>query len=259
MKCTNCEHLNDGGNFCENCGTRLVRVDSPVKAAAAHPAPAVAQSVPPPQPNVHVENVKQASSMYFHYFMKVLKKPVSETTNVRADQLVNGLISIGLFSVIIPLIIYLSLDYKPDGAFFSVLVKPAFFYALFMILIASYSYVAIKLGRVEAKYADVLARFGSMLIPFVGIFVLAFVFSLLDMFLYPILLGVGFMGAVFIIPVLVISSFKKDQPSGLDTLYGTLLTYIAIFLTFIAMAAMIISTLISMVEDKIDSFFSPFG
>ena len=258
MKCTNCEHVNDGGNFCENCGTRLVRNDSSGGTGPEYSTPAAAQAVPPPQPNVHVENVKQASSMYFQYFMKVLKKPVSETAKARADQLVNGLISIGLFSVIIPLIIYLSLDYKGDGAFFSVLVKPAFFYALFMILIASYSYISIKLGRVGVTYTDVLARFGSMLIPFVGIFMLAFVFSLLDMFLYPLLLGLGFMGAVFIIPPLVISSFKKDEPGGLDILYGTLLTYIAIFLTFIAMAAMIISTLINMVEDKVDSFFSPF-
>jgi hypothetical protein len=258
MKCTNCEHMNDGGNFCENCGTRLISSDSAVGNAGYSRPAASAQAVPAPQPNVHVENVKQASSMYFNYFMKVLKKPVTETNNTKADQLVNGLISIGLFSVIIPLIIYLSLDYKGDGAFFSVLVKPAFFYALFMVLIASYSYIAIKLGRLQVKYSDVLARFGSMLIPFVGIFILAFVFSLLDMFLYPLLLGLGFMGAVFIIPPLVISSFKKNEPSGLDALYGTLLTYIAIFLTFIAMAAMIISTLINMVEDKIDSFFSPF-
>lgn len=261
MKCPGCEHMNDGGNFCENCGTRLVQGGAEssysharpagVEGAAAHaPIPAA------PQPNAHVENVKNVSKMYFSYFLEVLKKPVAATQNTSREQLVNGLISIGIFALIIPLIIYLGLkDAGMNGEFMSMVIKPAFSYAIFILLIASYSFVAIKLGKVPVRYTDVIARFGSMLIPFLALFLLAFLMSLLGMGLYPVFLGIGFLGSTFIVPPLVISSFKRDYPSGLDTLYGTLLTYLAIFITMGVMAAFLLSTLLDLIESKLTSFF----
>ena len=262
MKCPSCEHVNDGGNFCENCGARLVTGE--VAAALPHASQpgvegaAVATSTftAVQQPNAHVENVKNVSKMYFSFFLEVLKKPVAATRNTNREELVNGLISIGIFALIIPLIIYLGLkEAGVDGEFMSMVIKPTFSYAIFILLIASYSFVAIKLGKVPVKYTDVIARFGSMLIPFLALFLLAFLMSLVDMGLYPVFLGIGFLGSVFIVPPLVISSFKKDEPSGLDALYGTLLTYVAIFITMGIMAAYLLSTLLELIEEKLTSLF----
>ncbi|WP_421381557.1 zinc ribbon domain-containing protein [Bacillus salacetis] len=251
MNCPNCQHVNDGGNFCEQCGTKLAAEYTPpppqpevqpVQGGAVQYAQTT-QTVPPPQPNAHLENAKQASKMYFSYFMTVLKKPVAATQHTNRDQLTNGLISIGLFALIIPLILYFSIDPSGEGAFIEYVIKPTVSYGILILLIATYTFVSIKLGKVSAGYADVIARFGSMLIPFLGLFFVALIMSLLDMYLFPVLLGIGFFGSVFILPPLVISSFKKDTSSGLDVLYGTLLTYLAIFITFIVMAAFIIATL----------------
>ncbi|WP_113928386.1 zinc ribbon domain-containing protein [Bacillus sp. P14.5] len=174
MNCPDCQHVNNGGNFCEQCGTKLTSAYSPPD-PPSHMQPVqggagqyvqTAQAVPPPNPNVHLENAKQASKMYFSYFMTVLKSPMAATQNTNREQLTNGLISIGLFALIIPLIIYFSLDPSSDGAFMEFVVKPAFSYGIFILLIASYTYVSIKLGKASAGYTDVIARFGSMLIPF---------------------------------------------------------------------------------------------
>lgn len=256
MNCPGCQHINDGGNFCEQCGTRLTNGPSQEVQGASiqYSQSQAAHAAAPPQPNMHLENAKQASKMYFSYFMSVLKKPVASTQNTNREQLTNGLISIGLFALIIPLIIYFSFDSAvTEGEFTTLVLKPTFSYAVFILLIATYSFIAIKLGKSSASYTDVIARFGSMLIPFLGLFFIALIMSLVDIKLFPVLLGIGFFGSIFIVPPLIISSFKKDSAAGLDVLYGTLLTYLAIFFTLIIMTALIISSLIHMLQYQLES------
>ena len=61
--------------------------------------------------------------------------------------------------------------------FTDVVIKPALTYAIFIMLVAVFTYTAVKLGRVNVHFKEVIARFGSFLIPSVAILAIA-LFSL---------------------------------------------------------------------------------
>lgn len=255
MKCLNCNHLNDGGKFCEKCGAKLVVID---EAAAATETPVYNTQTVSTQPNVHIENAKNVSKMYAGFFMNVIKKPFSQSQHVDHTHFVNGLITVALYAIFIPLMLYLGFkEYTTyiDSPFLNVVVKPAFAYAIFILLVSVYSFAAIKLGKVNTSLQDVIARFGTFLVPFVGLFIVATIMALLQIKLFALLLFIGFIGSVFTVPPLVIASFKKEVTAGLDVVYGTILTYLATFITIGFMAKLLFEVVGSMLEDLLSSFF----
>ncbi|MBU8906519.1 zinc ribbon domain-containing protein [Desertibacillus haloalkaliphilus] len=255
MNCPNCDHLNDGGKFCVKCGTKLVSEP----AASYQPAPNQPQVTYQSQPSVtqqnqHLEQAKQISKSYWGFFIKVLKKPYSESQTVGGEQFVNAMITVAIYALFIPLMIYFGFkDYLSymDSPFVSFVVKPTLAYAVFILLVASFTFVALKLGKVNVGYKDVLSRFGTILIPFVGLFAVALVLSLLQVEFFLLLLVIGFIGSIFTVPPLVISSFKKGSHEGLDVVYGTILTYIATIITVGMMSDMLFEVL----RDYIQSMF----
>lgn len=276
MQCTNCNHYNEGGKFCENCGAKL-----PVEVAAASETvepSALQPGVQPPgrpedqpgytqqqepayqqhagypgsgqspaQPNVYLQNAKNVSRLYFNYFGAILKKPFSSIHNIGGEQLVNGIITMVLFSLLAPLMLYFYLSSvarkyfsdspfldnvaHPSISFVEVVIKPTLSLAILILLIATFCFGAIKLAKTNAGYRDVIARFGALLVPFLGLMVIAFVLSILQFEIFAIFLVGAFLGLLFIAPPLLITSWVKKDARGLDVVYGVLLTYIATFIT----------------------------
>ncbi|MRX72835.1 zinc ribbon domain-containing protein [Bacillus lacus] len=243
-QCNNCNHENEEeGKFCENCGIPLGGTVIQEVAATAEGAPSPVNQ----QASQYIEEAKKISKMYFSYFLEVLKKPYSSSVNVGKEHFLNGIITIALFSVLIPLITYFGLkgvlsdlnflgeelNIKPP--FTDIVLKPTFAYAIFVFLVAVFTFVSIKLGRVNISFQEVTARFGSFLIPAVALLGLGLIMSILKIKLFVFFVFLGFITAAFLVPPLVIASFKKQSQEGVDVIYGSLLTY---FLTFIAMLIM---------------------
>ncbi|GIP22050.1 zinc ribbon domain-containing protein [Paenibacillus sp. J22TS3] len=252
MICTNCNHRNEGGKFCENCGARL-----PVETAAAaeqaasmghsqeeqgRPGPSYsgpsytgASGAASGQPNVYLQNAKNASRSYFNYFGAILKRPFGVTQQVGRDQLIYAIITIVIFSVLAPLMVYFNLGSARkimDSPFLNVVIKPTITLAVFIVLIATFSFVAIKLAKVQAGYQDVLSRFGAMLVPFLALLAVAFVLSILQLEIFAFFLAASFVGLMFIVPPMLIASWvKPGHQGGLDMIYGVLLTYVATIIT----------------------------
>ncbi|WP_409292636.1 hypothetical protein [Peribacillus sp. SCS-37] len=279
MYCPTCKtSSSEGGTFCESCGTKLV---SPAEAESAASYEASVSDVPvytnsttqQAQPNPYLETTKKVSRMYFSYFMQVLKRPFASSQAVGAEHLLNGIITIAIYSLIIPLIMYFAFrgilntvsDFGADFydgpsladqvPFTGVVIKPAFAYAIFIFLVAAACFMAVRLGRVNASFSEVIARFGSFLIPFVAILAVALVMTILKVKIFFIVLSIGFIGSVFIVPPLVIASFKRDVQEGVDAIYGTLLTYILTFIAMGIMGDMLFESLRSAFGDFTDSFF----
>ncbi|PKC50177.1 hypothetical protein RhiirA1_487142, partial [Rhizophagus irregularis] len=59
----------------------------------------------PPQPNVHVERMKEQSTMFFNSFVEYLKKPSSIFNNGERE-FINGIISLSIFVFIISLALF---------------------------------------------------------------------------------------------------------------------------------------------------------
>lgn len=270
MHCPKCNELVEGGKFCEHCGAPLAVGEVPGAGEPVQPAQMAqppytaqasqtAQVAPPAQPNQQLEAAKKISKLYFGYFLSVLKKPYTVATKVGNEQFVNGLITVILYALIIPLMLYMSLgDYRGwmDSPVLNIIVKPTIGYTLFLLLIATYIFIAIKLGKVNTSYKDVIARFGTFLVPFVTIFALAFIAAILQIeFLMLLLLVFGFVGSIYLVPPFVISSFKGNNPNGLDTVYGTLMVYVLIFITTVIMGRILFSVILDMLDNVVGSSF----
>jgi hypothetical protein len=302
MICSSCSHHNDGGKFCEQCGTPLTAPTSDATtvlqpkreeaAAAAADATTVLQPnreangapnqhVPnqyqgynqppyqgaPQQPNRYIESTKKVSKMYFGYFLQVLKQPYASTQKVGAEHLINGIITMVLYAFLIPFTLYFFIKNTSNsiGSFFGssssievpfseVVLKPTLAFAIFIFLICLFTLAAVKLGRSQASFQEVTARFGSLLIPIVAILLVALIMSLLDIKLFVVVLLLALLGSIFLVPALVIASFKKDSAFGLDAIYGTFVTYILTFIAFAIMGDMLASSLMEVIEDAMYFF-----
>ena len=191
----------------------------------------------PSQPNPYLESAKQNSKVYFEYFVKGLKSPLAVAQKTGSEQLLNGIISMVIFVILIPLMIYLSLgsdvrNFYSGGLLVNVVLKPVFWLALFMLLVAVYTFGAVKLStNPRADLKEIIARFGTLLIPFIVISLIAFLFMLMGSVIGGLFLAIALIGGIFTIPVLITLSYNRSGVGGIDTLYAILMIYAAVFLT----------------------------
>ncbi|ETI69651.1 zinc ribbon domain-containing protein [Neobacillus vireti] len=305
MQCPVCSHHNEGGKFCEQCGTKLEIASYHEAAPTAEPTmnqapnytshqsyqqgnqqgyqqgnpqgyqqgnqqgyqqghPQGYQQVNT-QPNQYLEGAKNISKMYFGYFMEVLKKPYASSKSVGAEHFTNAIITIVLYSLIIPLMLYFIIKSFADSMFgrigqisppfLETVIYPTFTYAIFILLVATFAFAAVKLAKVNASYKEVISRFGSFLIPFLAILLIGFVLAILKAKVISVIfLVLGFSTALLIVPTLVIASFKKDTQDGLDVIYGTLFTYILTCITIAIMGEMLFERIVSAIEDAVRFF-----
>ncbi len=221
MICPNCHQsqLNENAKFCENCGTPL------------HTQAGEGQ-----QNNVYFENAKQASRLYFKYFASALKSPSAYANGVGREHFANGIITMILHSLIVPLIVYFGFHRLTgwiDHPFLDVVVRPTLAFAILTILTATYCFLAVKYGKGQKKnFQDVVARFGVYLVPFTALLLLALLMAILQInMLQSLLLMVGLFGAMFAVPAFVISGLMPKEGGILDRVQTTLLVYIASSIT----------------------------
>lgn len=246
MVCNQCGHLNESGKFCVKCGARLGEGGTGEEAAALHGHEAIGQ-------NEHVTRAKVMSKRYINYFVQGLKNPTTAAQSVNHEQFINGLITMIIYSISIPLMIYFSSrDNTYFGSFTDIVLKSSFYYLLFIGFIVLVTFGVIKLGRVQATLQDVFARFGAFLIVPTVFLVLGFILSLIKIYEFAfVLLLFGFLGLFIVVPF-TIYSFKKEITVGLDAIYGTFLTYLAIIVSFVTIARMIMTQILN----EISSMFS---
>lgn len=265
MNCIECGKNNqDGAKFCEGCGTKLVSQEENVVGTAAYKEVAATTASQNPSAvgngQVYIEKGKVISRLYFSYFMSVLKKPVETSEKIDKNELINGIITIALFALMIPLMTYFGLKsavqnsfYTPEISFSAVVIKPFFSLFIFIALVGVIIFGAVKLGKSSAGILDVIARLGAFLVVPTALLAVALVISLIGSYWFALFLFLGLMGFSFIIP-LIVYSLKREVKTGLDAFYCTFLTYIGIIILF----AIIGEQAFQEVERLMNSF-NPFG
>lgn len=251
VTCPNCHHQNDGGNFCEKCGTRLAEGEPVVVGGAS------AASVEATRPNEHLEKAKNVSKLYFGYFVSLLKSPLSKGSRIGEEHFVNGLITIILYSLILPLSMYVALrDYGSfmDSPFLTIVIKPFLTMGVFVFLMSVFTFCAVKVVGEHVSFKSAVARFGAILVPFIAIFALGLLMSLFGIYEFVFVLALGLFGAIFTVPAIVVMSYTRNITSKFDPLYGIILTYVASFIVF----ALILKGFILNMIDSLGIFSSPF-
>ena len=261
MKCQNCQHENEGGNFCENCGTRLVEASESNGQLPDHKVKEEEKATAPAED--YLKKTKVQSKQYINYFFDVCKSPYAHMQEPMEKQhFIHAIITIILFCLFIPLSIYFGLKgvvsrlnsidtYGFGGAyielpFMDMVIKPFFAFGIFIVLVAAFTFLSVKLGRVNATFKEVLTRYGISLIPFVFLLAIGLILSLLKVSLFILFLLLSSVGAIYIAVPMVIALYKKDEPEvGLDAVYGTLLTYILISVLVYVMGEMLFDSLLS--------------
>lgn len=183
----------------------------------------------------YVDTARESSKLYFDFFAKSLKNPVGVAQRIGANQMVNGIISIVLFALLLPLVIYIiavQSAFRRDLPFFDIVIKPMFWIVLVLLLISVYIFGAVKLStKSSVDLREVIARFGALLVPFIVLVLIGFVFILMESRLGAAFYSLAMIGAIFTVPAVIIMSYKKDSLRGVDPLYGILLVYAAVMIT----------------------------
>ena len=262
MKCPNCQHENEGGNFCENCGTRLVEASESNGLLPDHKVKEEEKATAPAED--YLKKTKDQSKQYINYFVDVCKRPYARMQEpMERQHFTHAIITIILFCLFIPLSIYFGLKgllsslnsidtYGFGGGayielpFMDVVILPSLALGIFLVLVAAFTFLSVKLGRVNVTFKEVLTKYGVLLIPFVFLLAIGLILSLLKVSLFILFLSLGSVGAVYIAVPMVITFYKKDAPEdGLDAAYGTLLTYILIGVLVYIMGEMLFDSLLS--------------
>lgn len=287
MQCTQCGHINQSARFCVKCGASLEAAQAvknndfyptqsteptqPAQPAQptsftqptqpAQPFPPYQPSQPaysagPAQPNPQLQQVKQVSKQYFSHFIHVLKSPAQNAQATTAGHMVNGLITLALFSLILPLILYFqarsTFGSFGDVSFSDVVIKPAFFMLIVVFLVNSVIFLVLKIGNAGVNYREVTARFGTFMVPSVACYVLALLFALISSgyVMMSLLIGLG-MFSWFVAVCFAIYSFKKEHANGLDAFYAVVITYVVSIILLALLGGDILSGMFNGFEDSV--------
>ncbi|SEQ63415.1 hypothetical protein [Piscibacillus halophilus] len=181
--CNHCQHQQDGGNFCENCGNSFTEQvhnsDEEVAATTSTNTTKGSQA----------ENVKYHLKNYMDYFVTILKNP-----NVSLKQpdssFINGIMTLIILSIAVSLGSYFLLNGIYKQAFGSFMAESSlpFFEVFFRFLITSILIllaglasltIIFKFGKVELTFKRILAQYGALSVPFTAISVLTILSGLI--------------------------------------------------------------------------------
>lgn len=244
MTCSKCGHQTDGGKFCENCGANLSADSENVHHAAADES--VQNAADRLQAQKYVEATKKASSMYFSFCIRVLKNPYTEMKSAGEQHFLHSIITMAVFALAVPSIFYFGLKGFFDSlghysgifsrsyampSFFDIVLKPAFTFAIYIFLLFVFTYAGVRIQRVQASFKEVMGRFGTVLIPFTVIILVALLLSLMQTSLFMHVLLFGLCAIVFLIPSAVLYSYHERAKGAVDIVYATLLVYLMTFIS----------------------------
>ncbi|MCY7783770.1 MULTISPECIES: zinc ribbon domain-containing protein [unclassified Bacillus (in: firmicutes)] len=215
MYCPQCGHQTDGGKFCEKCGSPLPGQSGQQQAAQTG------------------ATAKQAAKQFGSFVLAVLKRPYQECRTTGGEQLISAVITMVLFSLLTPLMLYTLLSDGPGSvSFTAVFLEPTIYFALFLFGLHALIFFALKIAGNQVSFKDSFSRFGAFLIPFTAILIFALLLFLLHTDICFTVLAVGLIGAFFAIPPAMMSSYQHSYKGKADIIYSTIVIYLITCVTF---------------------------
>jgi len=227
--CPQCGSEELGPKFCMSCGFRVTEANGDAESEMA-----ASQATVQTEGNAYIEQGKNIAQNYWEFLKSTVKNPTHQSQTLDKRNMVNGMITLILYSLMIPLIIYFVIKGTfgefMAPSFSAVFFKPAFFILLFMALNTAVVYAVSKPGNPNLNFYDVVGRLGGFLVIPTLLLALGIVFSIIQVYTmvgFAAVLGVV---GLFIAATMTIFSLKKQSTKGIDAMYATFLFYIAFYI-----------------------------
>ncbi|MFA1819411.1 hypothetical protein ACDX78_04260 [Virgibacillus oceani] len=241
MVCSNCEQETGEGKFCANCGAQLQNEESAATSDAAVHADAPAEpggedvqlekedNSEQSQSNEFVEKIKNEAANFGNFLIRMLKSP-SEATKSRSNELIPGIITMVIFSLLIALGTYMiarSLgSFFVEISFVDSFVVPLVQSLILFAVVSVLTFGGTKLTGYALSFTDVVAKAGAYSIPFLALSLLGGLLASLGLTTAGALVVLGLLGIILMIPTFVI---LEKTANGFDRMYVLLGIYIVSF------------------------------
>ncbi|MBO2946065.1 hypothetical protein JJQ72_18980 [Paenibacillus sp. F411] len=239
-----------------SAGQTYYSPSSSVPAPVVHTSSSSKQEPEPSKAAAYLDQAKDGSRIYISYALEVLKSPLAAAQRTGSEQLVNGVISIVLFTLLIPLLVYIMIgsngrnliEYSIGRSpFTEIVLKPWFWLLVLTGLSAVYTAGAVKLSSSSNVHIkEVIARYGTLLVPFIALMMISSLLISMGTSLGSMLLIIGLVGAYFTVPALIITGYFNQAGRGnMDVLYSILLVYAALLVTIMLIGRSLMSMIVN--------------
>ncbi|WP_335871139.1 hypothetical protein [Bacillus sp. 2205SS5-2] len=239
LTCTKCFHQQESGKFCGKCGTALTlkNENETPQSAQEEVAATTYNNQQSKQMSNNLKKAKEGVSRYGSFVVDVLKRPSAALTG-HDRNFVNGLITIAVFILAFSLSLYFLMNkiFKSVmggfGNFFGEAMAPQslpafdivsqlFIFSLLFIAGAMLSaFAAIKLMSDSMTFKEMIGNFGSVIIPFTSLNVLAIIMGLTGSIQITLLLiGISLIFTVIVMPALVVYDRAMKSGKQVNSIY----------------------------------------
>ncbi|PAV30639.1 hypothetical protein CIL05_05935 [Virgibacillus profundi] len=232
MHCPNCGQQTEPGKFCTSCGAQLAQEET---AAASDPTGNAKQAdlsqmessqdgASQTEQNPAMENLKKEASNFGNYFIRLLKGP-DEGQKMTGNELISGIITMVIFSLLISLGGYLIANQMPFAniSFLDGFIIPFLQFIILFAVLTALTFGGNKLAAQSLTFKDVVAKFGAYTVPFLVLAVIGALLGLIGLSFAGTIIILGLIGPILIVPTFII----LEQPAnGFDRIYVLLGIYI---------------------------------
>lgn len=236
--CQNCQtEVSEDSKFCTSCGSQLENgAESPV-ASAKEESAATSDTA---TTNDYAEQGKALAQGYWKHLVHMAKSPLRHGKVEGEGNFVNGLITLVLFSLFIPMTFYFGMKafassmgmgyFGSAVPFGTIFFKPFFFILLFIAVAVGIIFAVVRPSVANLHIKSVVGRFGALMVIPTAIMLLSLLIVSVKMFsVFFYVFFLGFIG-LFIAATFAIYSYVHNQNKGIDGFYGVLLFYFGTFL-----------------------------
>ncbi|WP_334072132.1 hypothetical protein [Paenibacillus sp. A14] len=170
------------------------------------------------------------SKQYFAYYLKALMNPFGTAATLDKSHFTNGIITMVLTSLLLPLAFYLTSLRNPffHLPFIGGVIKPFILILIALLLASAIAFGLIRLARVASDYRSVTTKLGTLLVPATAALALCNLSIILqfspNVSLFFFSLALTF---IFTAIIAVVIGSRKESGGGLDPLYGAVIASIA--------------------------------
>lgn len=253
--CSECQHMQEAGNFCGKCGTAFISAttnpaeEKHVTEAATTVEENARQPVHNTQTSEQIEAIKVESKKYFNYFLGQIKEPSAVEDDV-SSSFKNGLISMITYFILTAIAVYTSMrGFIPGGYGFSdygpTLIQVIFYVSLFFVIIFTINVTSVfltsKFFSTNMSFKETFTQFSHYYVVPLALSLVAILFGLLKSIgTTTFLITASFSIAFAIIPVFVMIKLLTKESKGIDRFYAFLfylvLNIVTIFIAILLIA-----------------------